>query len=371
MSRPDAVGVGHSTLYVFFVGFRERVLFFRKAFNVVGCAALACLLSLAHSAQSAAQTPEEFYTGKIVSLYIGYPAGGGYDVYGRVVAHHIGKHIPGNPTVIPVNMEGAGSLRLTNWLFNAAPRDGTAFGIINHGVPFEPLLGNQDFARFDPMEFTWLGSANNETVVCVAWHASGVSGFRDLDGREFIIGGTGPGADDFVFPKLLSGVLGANLRFVTGYAGGNDINYAMERGEVEGRCGWTWSSVKSTRQYWLDDGSINVFLQLGMERHPDLPDTPLILDFAETEDQEKILRLIMARTVLGRPFLAPPDLPAARALALRTAFDLVMKDPEFLAEAARVNLEIMPIPHITVQEILREAYATPPHLVEQARELLR
>jgi tripartite-type tricarboxylate transporter receptor subunit TctC len=328
------------------------------------------LLFLA-SVPCTAQTLEEFYSGKVVSLYIGYPAGGGYDVYGRVVAHHIGKHIPGNPTVIPVNMEGAGSLRLTNWLFNAAPRDGTALGIINHGVPFEPLLGNREFARFDPMEFTWIGSANNETVVCVAWHSSGVREFHDLETREFVIGGTGPGADDFVFPKLLSGVLGARLRFVTGYAGGNDINFAMERGEVEGRCGWTWSSVKSTRQYWLDDGLINVFLQLGMERHPDLPDVPLILDFAENEDQEKILRLIMARGVLGRPFLAPPDLPEDRAAALQEAFDRAVKDPEFLAEAARVNLEIMPASSAQMRRILSEAYATPAPLIEQARELLR
>jgi len=352
---------------MFFKVFERVSLKLRRTISVIGTAAIALFWSLPCFAQSV----EEFYSGKIVSLYIGYPAGGGYDVYGRVVAHHLGKHIPGNPTVIPVNMPGAGSLRLTNWLFNAAPRDGTALGIINHGVPFEPLLGNQDFAQFDPMEFTWIGSANNETVVCVAWHSSGVSGFRDLESREFIIGGTGPGADDFVFPKLLSGVLGANLRFVTGYAGGNDINFAMERGEVEGRCGWTWSSVKSTRQYWLDDGLINVFLQLGMERHPDLHDTPLILDFAENEDQQKILRLIMARTVLGRPFLAPPDLPETRALALQTAFDLVVEDPEFLVEAERVNLEIMPIPAVTMQEILKEAYATPPHLVDQARDLLR
>jgi tripartite-type tricarboxylate transporter receptor subunit TctC len=145
----------------------------------------------------------------------------------------------------------------------------------------------------------------------------------------------------------------------------------MERGEVEGRCGWTWSSVKSTRQYWLDDGSINVFLQFGMARHPDLPDTPLILDFAETEDQMRILRLIMARTILGRPFLAPPDLPDDRARALQNAFDLVMKDPEFLAEAAQARLEIMPIPAAAVLEILREVFETPPQLAEQARALLR
>lgn len=348
------------------IGLRPVRLF--GVFRSVGLAFAFCTL---FGTQTSAQTPEAFYEGKVVSLYIGYPAGGGYDVYGRVVAHHIGKHIPGNPTVIPVNMEGAGSLRLTNWLFNAAPRDGTAFGIINHGVPFEPLLGNRDAARFDPMAFNWIGSANNETVVCVAWHSTGIRGFHDLEGREFIIGGTGPGADDFVFPKLLSGVLGADLRFVTGYAGGNEINFAMERGEVEGRCGWTWSSVKSTRQYWLDDGLINVFLQLGMERHPDLPDTPLILDFAETEDQHRILRLIMARGVLGRPFLAPPDMPADRVAALQRAFELVMEDPEFLEEAMRSRLEIMPASVATMRALLEEAYATPPHLIEQARELLR
>lgn len=313
----------------------------------------------------------DFYADKIVSLYIGYPAGGGYDVYGRLVAHHIGRFLPGNPTVIPINMEGAGSLRLANWLYNAAPRDGTAFGIVNHGVPFEPLLGNTEFAQFDPIQFTWIGSANEETVVCVAWHTANVTRLEDLYAEEFIIGGTGPGADDFVFPKLLSGVLGVPLRFVTGYAGGNDINFAMERGEVEGRCGWTWSSVKSTRQYWLDDGSITVFLQLGLERHPDLPDVPLILDFAETDDERQMLRLIMMRGVLGRPFLAPPDIPPERADALREAFDRMVVDPEFLEEAESLRLEIAPASGERLRQLMAEAYHMPPQLIERTRALLQ
>lgn len=316
-------------------------------------------------------TVADFYADRVVSLYIGYPAGGGYDVYGRLVANHIGRFLPGNPTVIPVNMEGAGSLRLANWLYNAAPRDGSAFGIVNHGVPFEPLLGSADFAQFDPIEFTWIGSTNDETVVCVAWHSANVVSLDDLYAEEFIIGGTGPGADDFVFPKLLSGVLDVPLRFVTGYAGGNDINFAMERGEVEGRCGWTWSSVKSTRQYWLDDGSITVFLQLGLRRHADLPDVPLIMDFAEDEDERQMLRLIMMRNVLGRPFIAPPNLPPERAEALRDAFDTMVTDPAFLADAARSRLEILPASGETLRELMLEAYANPPELIERTRAILR
>jgi len=177
----------------------------RKVFGILLAAAVLTAPVSAETAEPAAVA--DFYADRVVSLYIGYPAGGGYDVYGRLVANHIGRFLPGNPTVIPVNMEGAGSLRLANWLYNAAPRDGSAFGIVNHGVPFEPLLGSADFAQFDPIEFTWIGSTNDETVVCVAWHSANVASLDDLYEQEFIIGGTGPGADDFVFPKLLSGVL--------------------------------------------------------------------------------------------------------------------------------------------------------------------
>jgi tripartite-type tricarboxylate transporter receptor subunit TctC len=340
--------------------------------NILGIACVTAVLIAPISAAAADDADvADFYRDGIVSLYIGYPPGGGYDVYGRVVAHHIGRFIPGNPTVVPINMEGAGSLRLANWLYNAAPRDGTAFGIINHGVPFEPLLGSTDFAQFDPLKFTWIGSANEENVVCVAWHTSNVTKLEDLYDEEFIIGGTGPGADDFVFPKLLSGVLGVPLRFVTGYAGGNDLNFAIERGEVEGRCGWTWSGVKSTRQYWLDDGSISVFLQLGLERHPDLPDVPLILDYAKNDEERQMLRLIMMRGVLGRPFLAPPELPPERAEALIAAFDQMIVDPAFLDEAARARLDIVPASGAKVRGLLEEAYRTTPALIERTRALLR
>jgi len=240
-------------------------------------------------------------------------------------------------------MEGAGSLKLMNWLYRAAPKDGSAIGTVNRGVPFTPLLGERQFALFDARKFTWIGSVNDEVSVCVSWQRTGIVTFEQLRHEELIVGSTGPGADEFVFPRLLTGVLGARIRSVSGYAGGNDINFAMERGEVDGRCGWTWSSVVSTRPQWLETKSINVLLQLALRKHPDLPDVPLIMDFARNEEEHRILRLIMIRSAFGRPFLAPPDIPDDRAATLRRAFDAMVTDADFLADARQLRAEIMPV----------------------------
>ena len=272
------------------------------------------------------QTPEQFFKGKNISLYIGLAVGGGYDVYGRIVARHMGKHIPGNPTIVPKNMEGAGSLRLANWLYNVAPKDGTAFGIINRGIPFEPLIGNKA-ARFDATKFTWIGSANDEVSTCVAWNRAGVTKFDDLFSKQLFVGGTGGSADTDQFPKIINGVFGTKFKLVSGYPGGNDVEFAMERGEVDGRCGWSWSTLVSARKKWYEDGTIKILVQLALHKHKDLPDVPLIIDLAKTEEQKQVLRLIFVRATLGRPFLAPPGLPADRADVLRRAFDATMKDP--------------------------------------------
>ncbi len=334
-------------------------------------ALLAILIAFFIAMPVRAQGVEQFYSGKVITLYIGFSAGGGYDLYGRLVAHHIGRHIPGRPNVVPVNMEGAGSLKLMNWLYNAAPKDGTALGTVNHGVPFVPLVGERQFARFDAREFTWIGSANDEVSVCVAWKRTNITRFDQLYEKEFIVGSTGPGADDFDFPKLITGIFGVRIRSVSGYAGGNDINFAMEQGEVDGRCGWTWSSVKSTRAQWLEEGLINVLLQFGLHKHPDLPDVPLIMDLARNDEEREILRLIMLRGVFGRPFMAPPGIPADRATALQDAFDTMVTDPDFLAEAEQLRAEIAPISGANLQQLLTEAYATPEHIVEQARMMLK
>ena len=192
-----------------------------------------------------AESPAEFYKGKTVELYIGYSVGGGYDLYARVLARHLGKFIPGHPTVVPKNMEGAGSLRLANWLYRVAPKDGTALGTFGRGTAFDPVLGEPG-AQFDGTKFSWIGSANDEVSVCVAWQNTGVTSFNDLLTRDFTVGGTGGSSDTDQFPRIINGVLGTKMRIVSGYPGGNDVVLAMERGEVQGRCGWSWSSVKAT-----------------------------------------------------------------------------------------------------------------------------
>ena len=240
-------------------------------------------VALAFASPARAQAPAEFYKGKNVELYIGYSVGGGYDLYARMLARHMGKHIPGNPTVVPKNMEGAGSLRLANWLYRVAPKDGSVFGIIGRGTGFDPLLGNKA-AQFDGPKYTWIGSANNEVSICVAWHTSGVTKFEDLLTRELVVGGTSASADTDQFPKIVNGVLGTKMRVVTGYPGGNEVGLAMERGEVQGRCGWSWSSVKSTHQQWYDQKKFAVLVQLALAKHPDLPDVPLVVDLAKTDE---------------------------------------------------------------------------------------
>jgi len=317
-----------------------------------------------------AQSLNEYYASRVVELYIGFSPGGGYDLYGRLVARHIGKHIPGNPTVVPINMEGAGSLRLMNWLHSAAPKDGTVIGMVNGGTPFAWLLGERDFALFDPRDYTWLGSVNDDVSVCVSWERSGIETLEDMRRKEFIVGSTGPGANEYIFPKVLEGALDAQIRNVAGYSGGNSINYAMERGEVDGRCGWTWSSVISTKPNWVESKLINVIMQFSLRKHPDLPEVPLMLEFAETEEEYQMLRLINLRGPFGRPFLVPPGISEDRAIALRKAFESMVKDPEFLADAARANMEITPISARELEDLLDEAYAAPDHIVERARELI-
>jgi tripartite-type tricarboxylate transporter receptor subunit TctC len=339
---------------------------FRKIKNAAFAAGLAMLpLSLA-----CAQTPAEFYKGRNVDLYIGYSAGGGYDIYARVLARHMGKHIPGNPTVVPKNMEGAGSLRLANWLYNVAAKDGSVFGTIGRGTPFDPLLGNKS-AQFDATKYTWIGSANNEVSVCVAWHTSGIRTFEDMLAKPMIVGGTSASADTDQFPKITNGVLGTKMRVISGYPGGNEIGLAMERGEVQGRCGWSWSSVKSTHQKWLDEKKFAVLVQLALEKHPDIPAVPLIVDLAKNHEQRQILKLIFARQVMGRPFLAPPDIPRDRAEVLRKAFMDTMKDKDFLADTERSQMEITPVPGDELEKLVREIYSTPPAVAQQATAILK
>ena len=309
----------------------------------------------------------DFYKGKTITLYIGYSAGGGYDTYARTIGRVIGRHIPGNPKVVAKNKPGAGSLKLANELYNSMPKDGTVIGTFGRGMVMEPLFGNKK-ARFDPSKYTWLGSANNEVSVCIAWHESPIQTLDDFLTKPMIVGGTGPGSDTDVFPKVLNNVLGTKLILVTGYPGGNDINLATERGEVQGRCGYSWSSLKSRFPQWLTGKKVQILLQMSTAKHPDLPDVPFVMDLAKTDRDRKILELVFARQAWGRPFAAPPGLPADRVKALQAAFMATMKDPDFLADAKKQKLEIAPISGEKIKQLIAALYASPKDLVEAAKE---
>jgi tripartite-type tricarboxylate transporter receptor subunit TctC len=334
------------------------------------CVAAAVGVLVIASSRVQAQTPAEFYKGKSIDLYIGYSVGGAYDLYARVISRHIGRFIPGNPAVVPKNMEGAGSLRLANWLYNVAPKDGLAIGIFGRGTGFDPLLGNKA-AQFEGPKYSWIGSANNEVSICVAWATSGITKFEDLMTKELVVGGTSASADTDQFPRIANGVLGTKMKVVTGYPGGNEVGLAMERGEVQGRCGWSWSSVKSTHLQWYQQKKFNILVQLALTKHPELPDVPLITDFAKTDEQRAILKLIFARQVIGRPFMAPPGVPADRVAALRKAFMDTMMDKAFLADAEKTQMEITPVPGDQVENLMKEIYATQPAIAQKAAALLK
>ena len=337
---------------------------------VLLCVALASLLIVAAASSGRAQSPADFYRGRNVDLYIGYSVGGAYDLYARMLARHMSKHIPGNPIVVPKNMEGAGSLRLANWIYNVAPKDGSVFGIIGRGTGFDPLLGNKA-AQFDATKYTWVGSANNEVSICVAWQTSGITRFEDILTKQLIVGGTSTSADTDQFPRIVNGVLGTKMKVITGYPGGNEVGLAMERGEVQGRCGWSWSSVKTTQLPWYEQKKFSILVQLALDKHPDLPDVPLITDLAKTDEQRQILKLIFARQVMGRPFVAPPKVPRERAEVLRKAFMDTMRDKDFLADAEKSKMEITPVPGDELEKLVKDVYATPADVTQKAAAFLR
>jgi tripartite-type tricarboxylate transporter receptor subunit TctC len=338
----------------------------------VCCAVQSLVLVAALPIGSAAnaQAASEFYKGRNLELDISSSVGGGYDAYARVLARHIGRFIPGSPIVVAKNMEGAGGLRLANFLYNAAPKDGTTFAALYRGTVFDPLLGGKG-AQFDATRFTYIGSANDEVSVCVAWHTTGITSFEQVLRKELVVGASGPSADTYQFPKILNGVLGTRFKVIAGYPGGNDIDLAMERGEVQGRCGWSWTSLKATRRSWLTEKKISILFQMGLSRHPDLPNVPLVIDLARNDDDKAILKLIFARQVMAWPYIAPPNVPNDRAETLRAAFTDTMKDGDFLADAEKSLLEIRSVNGEDIQKLVEDIYRTPPAIARRAADILK
>jgi len=317
-------------------------------------------------ADAKAESVADFYKGKTITLSVGYSPGGAYDGVARILARHMQPFIPGNPTIIIKNAPGAGSLSLTNQLYNVAPRDGTQFGIIARGMPMEPLIG-QSNPLFDSTKFTWIGSAANEVSLCVTYEGSEVKTWADALAKPFTVAGNGSGSDPDVFANVLRNLFAVKDRLISGYPGTAEISLALERREVDGRCGWSWTSIKSEKSAWLAEKKLNLIVQLALEKAHDLADVPLIIDLAQNDQQRQILKLIFSRQTMGRPFVAPPGIPADRRDALRAAFDQTMRDPAFLAEAEKSKIEINPVSGVEIEALMADLYRTPPDVVALAR----
>lgn len=332
-----------------------------------GAVAAGAVLAGAVIAPARPAAAADFYRGRTVSIIAGHSAGGGYDLYARVLARHLGRHIPGNPVVVPSNMPGAGGLRLANYLYTAAPKDGTALGIFSRGMAIAPLLGA---AQFDGRRFTWVGSATSDVSVCIASTSAAVKSWDDVAARPFVAGGEGAGSDPNIFALLYKNLLGAKIKLVSGYPGTSDITLAMERGEVDGMCGISWSTIKSRHADWIAASKINVLVQAGLRAEPDIAAVPAAADLVKDAEQRQILQLALVTQAMARPFAAPPGIPPDRKDILRRAFDETMSDPEFRAETQRLQLDIDPVPGPAIDAMLKEIYATPKDVAARAAKAM-
>jgi len=323
------------------------------------------------SVSAQADAVSDFYRGRTVNLAIGYAPGGGYDLYARTLARHIGRHIPGNPNIVVQNMPGAGSIKAANFLYTIASKDGSTFGGFSRGAFLDPLLGRGDGTQYDAQKFGWLGSISNEVGVCAFRTAAGIRSWADMRGKPFIIGSTGAGADSDVFPTVLRKMFKLPMKVVAGYGSAAEVVIAIKRGEVDGRCGWSWSSLVSWNRDMYEGRQIDVVLQLALQKLDELAQVPLVTDVAETADQRTALKLIVSRQTMARPYVAPPGIPAERLAALRSAFDATMKDAGFLADAKRQDLEVRPIAGAEADALIKEVYATPPEIVKLAVEYMK
>jgi tripartite-type tricarboxylate transporter receptor subunit TctC len=329
---------------------------------------LSLSLIVALAATSAqAQTVEQFYKGRSVSLIVGFNPGGAYDPYARAVARHLPRHLPGSPDIVVKNMQGAGSVRAANYLYNVAPKDGSELGLIAGSAALEPMFGARP-TQFDGQKFSWIGSANDEPGVCFAWHTAPFTRAQDLFDKELVLGASGTSNLDF--PLALNAVLGTRMKLVRGYNGTSAIMLAMERGEVQGMCGMVYAGLQAAHPDWLRDGKVRTLMQIGLERNRKLGDVPFVMDLARSDDDKRVLRLLVGWTIMGRPYLAPPGIPADRRQALRRAFDATMNDPAFLEEAAKLRLDIASISGEAIEKFLQDAYATPKPLIERAGKIL-
>jgi tripartite-type tricarboxylate transporter receptor subunit TctC len=339
-------------------------------YNLAVRATLAAAVAAAIASPASAQSPAEFFKDKTVTFYVGLSAGGGYDINARLVAKHIGKYIPGKPQVIVRNMPGGGGLVMTNYVANVSPKDGLHIGAPQRGIPFEPLLHEGSKAKFDTIKLQWVGSVNSDTSVALVASRTGVKTWQDLKtvSKDVIVGGTGVGTESVVVPYVLRNLLGFKYRVIAGYPGGSDMNIAMQRGEIDGRGTFTWTSLRPHYKEWVESGLFNILYQQGLRKHPDLGKIPLVTDLTDDADIKRLLEVQFTAFELGRPYFVADGVPADRVAALRTAFDQAMKDKELLEDAKKQKLDIDPMTGQEMQEILVKVFNTPKALVERLKE---
>jgi len=320
-------------------------------------------------ASASAQTVEEFYKSKSITLLIGSAAGGGYDIYGRVFARHMSRHIPGNPNIIVKNMPAAAGLAAANTLYTTADKDGSTVAAFTNGSAMDPLFGNPG-ARYDAQKFNWLGSIGKLQNVCATWHRSPVKTIADARAREVIVAAAGATSNTAIVPKTLNALIATKFKVIAGYDAGTGLTLSIERGEAEGICGMSWSTIKVSRPHWIKDKLLNIIVQMGLTKLPELPDVPSALELVADAENKQVLELILIRQEAGRPFAAPPGVPADRLAALRHAFEATLRDAQFRVEAERAQLEIEPLTAGAIEQFLATAYGAPKPIVQKAAALV-
>ena len=326
-----------------------------------------CAVLLAAGQASRAQSVENFYRGKTVRFIVGSNTGGSYDTYSRLLATHMGRHIPGNPSIVVENMPGASGTKSAQYIGEIAPKDGSVIGMFNQSMPqrqmFEP-----DQVQFDLSKFGWIGAMNTSTTVFITWHTSGVKTLEDAKKKEVVMGALSATGGNSVYPLLINAFLGTKFKVVLGYQGGNTIQLAMERGEVDGRAAVVWSGLKAGWPHWIAEKKISVLLQTGLAKEPDLPDVPLLLDLANNPEEKAIFRFVSSDSAMGFPVAAPPGIPADRLAALQKAFSDTMKDPEFLKIATERKLEIEPSTGQDVKKVVEDLISTPKDVIAKIKK---
>jgi len=334
-------------------------------------ALFAVLLMFAVTERAIAQAPPApFYRGKQVSMLIASGAGGGYDTYARTLARHMTKHVPGNPVIVPRNLPGAGGLIAANTLYNSSAPDGLTFAALTNGAAMEPLFG-ETAARFDAQKLNWIGSIGKLENICVTWQGSPITRIEQAKTREVAVSASGAGGNSSIVPKILNQFLGTKFKVIGGYAEGSGSTLALERGEVDGVCGLSYSTLRTMHADWFRDRKVNIIVQIGLQKLRDLPDVPNALDLISNPDDRRVLELILIRQEMGRPFAMPPGVAADRVAILRAAFEATLKDPAFLADAAKLQMEIDPLTGAQIEALLKTGYSAPRPIVQRAAQLVR